>query len=80
MSEPVTTPDLIVQFIPSVLIGLIWAIPIYRTCLKRGVGPWPWVIACLVPFVNLIAIPVFWVTTIMAILDRLNAEASSKVS
>lgn len=69
---------MIIQFIPSLIIGLIWVIPVYKTCLKRGISPWPWTIACVVPLVNLIAIPVFWVTTIMAILDRLNAEGPAK--
>ncbi|MBA4011803.1 MAG: hypothetical protein C0481_08060 [Phenylobacterium sp.] len=69
---------MIIQFIPSLVIGLIWVVPVYRTCLKRRVTPWPWAIACVLPLVNLIAIPVFWVTTIMAILDRLNAEGPEK--
>lgn len=67
--------EMIVQFIPMTVLGLIWAFPVYKTCQKRGLNPWPWTIACVVPVVSLVAIPVFWVTTIMAILDKLNAVA-----
>ena len=64
--------DVIIQFIPMLVIGLIWAFPVYKTCQKRQINPWPWTIACVVPIVSVIAIPVSWVTTIMSILDRLN--------
>ena len=66
--------DMLIQFIPASILGLVWAIPVYKTCRKRGVNPWPWTLACVVPVLSLFILPIFWVTTIMAILDRLNAE------
>ena len=68
-----STQDMIIQFLPASILGLIWAVPVYKTCKKRGVNPWLWTLACLVPVVSLITVTVFWVTTIMSILDRLNA-------
>jgi hypothetical protein len=67
--------DMIIQFIPVTILGLVWAFPVYKTSKKRGVNPWPWTIACCIPIIGAIAVPVFWVTTIMSILDRLNATA-----
>lgn len=72
--------DTIIQFIPATILGLVWAIPVYKTAQKRSVNPWPWAIGCCIPLVSMIVVPVFWVTTVMSILDRLNAEAAAKVA
>jgi hypothetical protein len=64
---------MIIQLLPATVLGWIWLIPVYKTCRKRGVSPWLWIALCAVPIVSMVALPVFWVTTIMAILDRLNA-------
>lgn len=69
--------DAIIQFIPLTFIGLLWAAPVYLTAQKRRINPWPWTIACVIPVINVIAIPAFWVTTVMSILDRLNKEVGA---
>jgi hypothetical protein len=66
--------DFLIQLLPATILGWFWLIPVYKTCRKRGVNPWMWMVLCALPVVNMIAITVFWVTTIMDILDRLNGE------
>jgi hypothetical protein len=69
---------MILQFVPITVIGWLWLIPVYKTCRKRGVSPWLWMVLVAVPIVSMIALPVFWITTIMNILDRLNASDEHK--
>jgi hypothetical protein len=66
--------DMIIQFLPAAVLGWIWMIPIYKTCRKRRVNPWPWVVLCAIPLVSEITVTVFWITTVMDILDRLNGQ------
>ena len=69
--------DVILQLLPATVLGWIWLIPVYKICQKRGVSPWMWVGLTAIPLAGLfIVLPIFWVTTIMSILDRLNEKAA----
>lgn len=67
------TEDAIIQFIPLMTLSLIWAWPIFLIAKKQGRNPWLWAILVIIPLVNVVTFSVFWVLTIMTILDRLNA-------
>lgn len=64
--------NMIIQFIPSMVLGVIYAAIVFVVARKRGVNPWGWTIATLVPLIGLLVSAVFFLTTLLSILDRLN--------
>ncbi|MCR5878105.1 hypothetical protein [Phenylobacterium sp. J367] len=70
---PGTGADQVIQFIPMMTLGLIYAVIVFVIARKRGVNPWPWTIATLVPAIGLIVAGVFYLLSFLSVLDRLNA-------
>jgi hypothetical protein len=64
---------MILQILPVMVIQCFYAIGAFVISRKRGVNPWPWTLVSLVPFVGLIAVPVFLYAMLGAIFDRLRA-------
>jgi len=60
------------QLFPAFILGFIYAAVVFVVARKRGVNPWPWALATLVPVVGLIVSAVFFLLTLLSILDRLN--------
>ena len=73
--------DLILQFLPLMTLQLIYAAIVYALARKRRINPWPWTIATLVPFLGIFVFPLFFLVTLLSVLDRLNVlEAQTKAS
>jgi hypothetical protein len=69
----------LVQLAPMMVLGLIYAAIVFIVARKRGVNPWVWTIATLLPGVGLIVSGIFFLLTFFSVLDRLNAlEQNSK--
>lgn len=64
---------IILQILPVMVIQCFYAIGAFVISKKRGVNPWPWTVVSLVPFIGLIAVPVFLYVMLGAIFDRLRA-------
>ena len=65
--------NIFIQLIPSIVLGVIYAAVVFVIARKRGVNPWGWTIATLVPLIGLLVSAVFFLTTLLSSLDRLNA-------
>jgi hypothetical protein len=52
---------------------LIYAVPVFIIAQKRKVNPWLWTVGALVSFFGLFVAATFFVTTILSMIDRLNA-------
>jgi ATP/ADP translocase len=65
--------DLLLQLLPSLVIGFIYAVLVFIVARKRRVNPWGWTIATLIPVVGLLVSAVFFFLTFLSVLDRLNA-------
>ena len=61
----------ILQLIPFLILGTIFSIPVFLIARKRGENAWLWVVISIIPVIGGIAQLVFYVTTLMSILDRL---------
>jgi hypothetical protein len=66
------TTGAILQFIPIMIIGAIYALVVFLVARKRRINPWGWTIASLVPFFGIFVAAVFLITTLLSILDRLH--------
>lgn len=64
--------EAIIQMVPAVVLGLIYAAVVFVVARKRHINPWGWTIAAAVPVIGLIVAAVFWLLTLFSILDRLN--------
>jgi len=62
---------MILQLIPLMLLQGLYAYGAFFILKKRGVNPWPWTLATLVPFVGFFAPPFFIYTMLAALFDRL---------
>jgi ATP/ADP translocase len=61
------------------MVGAIYAVFIFIVATKRKINPWGWVIGSLIPFVGLLVGLIFFFTTLLSMLDRLNAlEATAR--
>ncbi|WP_340646716.1 hypothetical protein [Phenylobacterium sp.] len=63
---------MIIQFIPSIILGILYAIVVFLVARKRRINPWGWTIATLIPIIGLVVAAVFFCVTLLSILDRLN--------
>ncbi|HEY0650980.1 hypothetical protein [Phenylobacterium sp.] len=61
------------QLIPLLFIQTIYAAVIFLMARKQAVRTWVWTLSALVPFLGLFVALVFFVRTILSMLDRLNA-------
>jgi uncharacterized membrane protein YoaK (UPF0700 family) len=59
--------------LPMFILGVIYAAIVYVIARKRRINPWGWTIASLIPAIGLLVAGVFWVITLLSVLDRLNA-------
>lgn len=72
MGDP--TVAVFMQLLPSLLMQTIMAVLTFRICRKRGVAPWGWVIATLIPVVGLFVWGFAFVpTSIMHAFDRIRS-------
>ncbi|WP_411286994.1 hypothetical protein [Phenylobacterium sp.] len=65
--------DFLIQMIPTLILGVIYAWTVFVIARKRRINPWGWTIASLVPILGLIVAGVFYLMSFLAVLDRLNA-------
>jgi hypothetical protein len=63
---------MMMQLLPSIILGALYAWIVYVIARKRGINPWPWTIAALVPILGLIVAAVFYLLSFLSVLDRLN--------
>ena len=77
MHQPAS--DIILQFVPLFIFSLIYAVPIFIIAQKRKVNPWLWTVGTLVPLFGLFVAAIFFVTTIMSMIDRLDALETDAV-
>ena len=70
--------DLIIQFVPSIFLGVILAIPVFLIAQKRRANAWLWAILTVVPVLGFIVVFVFYTNTFLWILDRLNKLEADK--
>ena len=74
MQQPTGT-DLIIQFLPMIILSLPLLIGVFWLAPKMRSNPWIWAILFVIPVVNLFAVQIFLIRTAGKILDRLNAIA-----
>jgi hypothetical protein len=72
MQQP-TGADLIMQFLPMLILSLPLVIGVFWLAPKMRSNPWTWAILFVIPLVNLFAVQIFLIRTAGKILDRLNA-------
>ena len=72
MQQP-TGADLIIQFIPLIILLLPFATGVFWLAPKMRSNPWIWAILFVIPLVNLFAAQIFLIRTAGKIFDRLNA-------
>jgi ATP/ADP translocase len=65
--------NFLIQIIPSMVLGAIYAWIVFVIAKKRRINPWGWTIGSLVPIVGLIVAGVFYLLSFLSVLDRLNA-------
>ncbi len=65
-----------IELLPMLVLGTLYALVVFLIARKRGVNPWVWSIATLVPFFGLIVAAVFMVLTLLSVLDRLSVLES----
>src|SRR5215471_17059614 len=71
--------DTFMQLVPGIILGLVYAAVVFVVARKRKINPWGWTIATLVPFIGLLVAAVFFLLTLLSILDRLDTlEARSR--
>jgi hypothetical protein len=67
------------QLVPGIVLGLVYAVVVFVIAQKRKINPWGWTIATLVPLLGLLVAAVFFIVTLLSILDRLDTlEARSR--
>jgi hypothetical protein len=71
--------DAIIQRVPLIILNAIYAIVEFIVARKRRVNVWGWTLATLTPFFGLFVSAIFFLTTLLSILDRLNALESDYV-
>lgn len=64
---------LLMQILPLLIWQFIFAVIVFVVARKRGVNPWIWTIATLIPGIGMVIYLVFSLLTWLSILDRLNA-------
>ena len=74
MQQP-TGADLLIQFLPMLILSLPLVIGVFWLAPKMRSNPWIWAILFVIPLVNLFAVQIFLIRTAGNILDRLNAIA-----
>ncbi|CAN5870351.1 hypothetical protein BH11PSE1_BH11PSE1_29850 [soil metagenome] len=70
----------IMQLLPSMILGVIYAIVVFVIARKRRINPWGWTIATLIPIFGLIVAAIFFLMTFLSVLDRINALEDASTS
>jgi hypothetical protein len=73
---------LFIQFVPIIVVSVIYAAIVFIVARKRKINPWGWTIGTLVPFIGLFISAIFFLLTLLSILDRLNMleERSAQIA
>jgi tetratricopeptide (TPR) repeat protein len=60
--------------VPGIILAqsLFYAVVVFVVARKRKINPWGWTIAALVPFIGFVVAAVFFLVTLLSILDHLN--------
>ena len=69
--------ETMMQLIPITLVGLVYAAIVFVVARKRRINPWGWTIGSLVPGIGLIVAGIFWILTLLSVLDRLDKLETS---
>lgn len=64
--------DTVLQFLPIEILSIFYVIIVFIVAKKRHVNPFIWSIPVLIPGFGLIVAGVFFLITLLSILDRLN--------
>jgi hypothetical protein len=62
-----------IQIFPILFLSIIYAIVVFVVARKRNINPWGWTIGTVIPFVGFFVSAIFFLLTLMSILDRLNS-------
>jgi hypothetical protein len=65
--------SLLISVLPYEFIAGFYAWIIYLVARRRGVNPIPWILGTFIPVIGFIVAGVFFVLTLLSILDRLSA-------
>jgi hypothetical protein len=63
----------IIQLLPLMIIQTVYAIITFVMARKQGKNPWAWTIFTLVPGIGMFVFLIFFLLTLLSMLDRLNA-------
>lgn len=70
--------DAVIQFVPLMVIQLVYVFVAVLICRKSNKNPWIWGIAILIPGIGMFSFVVFFVVTILSMLDRIRALEESQ--
>jgi hypothetical protein len=62
----------LIQWLPLLSLSAIYAVTVFLVARKRRVNPWPWTIATLIPMAGLFVAAIFYLVSLLSVLDRLN--------
>lgn len=66
----------IIQLLPLLTIQVVYAVVVFLMAQKRRVNAWLWAIGTVAPVLGMFVALVFFVLTMLSVLDRLNALES----
>lgn len=64
--------EAIVEFIPLIIVQLIYAAIAFVVARKRSMNPWPWTIGTLIPILGMLVFGLYFLLSFLSVLDRLN--------
>jgi hypothetical protein len=69
----------LIQLAPLMVLEVVYAAVVYVVARKRNVNPWAWTIGTLVPGLGLFVSAIFFLVTLLSVLDRLNVLEKNQV-
>lgn len=77
-----SSSDIFIQLVPLIIVSVIYAVVVFLVARKRKLNPWGWTIGTLVPIIGLFVSAIFFLVTLLSILDRLNSleERSTRIA
>jgi hypothetical protein len=69
----------ILQFVPIMIICVVYAVIVFIIAKKRGINPWIWTITTLIPVIGIFVAAVFMLLSFLSVFDRLSTlEAQAR--